>query len=246
MPTLIRLLLLGCLTWPFANAYAEKVYMTSLDWPPYSGSDLPEQGAVIAVAKAAMKEMGHELIVEFYPWSRAVALVRDSGSKYVAYLPEYFSEDFEFLLSDSLGSGPLGLVENIKNPLSWQQIDDLSAYRIGVVQDYVNTPEFDERMAAGTIPTESVTADVQNIKKVGVGRIDAAVIDANVLRYLLEHEASLADTAEQVRMNDRLLDNKSLHAAFRNDAEGQRWLEIFNQGIERIDAPALLKERLSQ
>lgn len=244
MTIFIRALLIGCLLLP--TAHAEQVYMTSLDWPPYSGNNLPDQGAAIAVAKAALQEMGHELIVEFYPWSRAVALVRDPGSKYVAYLPEYFAEDFEFLLSESFGSGPLGLVENVKKPLSWQTIDDLSAYRIGVVQDYVNTPEFDQHMADGVITTETVTADSQNVKKVGFGRIDAAIIDTHVLAYLLENDPALADAEQKVRMNDRLLAEKSLHAAFRKDAEGQRWLDMFNQGLERIDAPAVLREHLTK
>ena len=66
------------------------VHLTSLDWPPYSGKTLSDQGASVAVAKAAFKAMGYELKVSFYPWSRAVALAKDSSSKFSGYFPEYF------------------------------------------------------------------------------------------------------------------------------------------------------------
>lgn len=70
-------------------AKAETVYLTSLEWPPYSSAELPNQGASIAVAKAAFAAMGYQLEVEFYPWSRAVALAtRDK--KYAGYFPEYW------------------------------------------------------------------------------------------------------------------------------------------------------------
>ena len=47
--------------------------LTSLLGPPYSGQQLAEQGASIAVARAALKVMGHQLEVDFYPWSRCKA-----------------------------------------------------------------------------------------------------------------------------------------------------------------------------
>ena len=61
-----------------------------------------------------------------------------------------------------------------------------------MVQDYVNTKELDDMIAAGSIKGDAVPSDVLNIKKVAAGRIDAAVIDANVLNYLLSTDKSLA------------------------------------------------------
>ncbi|MBN2885399.1 MAG: transporter substrate-binding domain-containing protein [Chromatiaceae bacterium] len=221
------------------SARAETLYMTSLEWPPYSGESLPDQGVNIAVAQAAFKAMGHDLVVEFYPWARAVNLAKQSGSKYVAYLPEYFFETEELAFSEPLGQGPLGLVENSAKPIEWETLDDLERYRIGVVQDYVNTQAFDERVAEGRLTVEAVTSDAQNLLKVAAGRLDAAVIDRKVFDYLLSTEPSLQGLADKVRMNAKLLESKDLHAAFRADAEGQKWLEIFNAGLERIDREAI-------
>lgn len=228
----------------FQSAAAEKVYMTSLDWPPYSGASLPDQGAVIAVAKAAFAAMGHELEVEFYPWSRAVKLVQQPNSKYVGYMPEYRYETNDFQFSQPLGQGPLGLVENRAKPIEWSVVEDLARYRIGVVQDYVNTKEFDDLVAAGRVKAETVGTDSQNILKVAAGRLDAAVIDSNVLAYLLANTPQLAPHASKVGMNAKLLEMKNLHAAFANTEQGTKWRAILDEGLAKIDAAAILKERM--
>lgn len=228
----------------FHSAVAEKVYMTSLEWPPYSGASLPDQGAVIAVAKAAFAAMGHELVVEFYPWSRAVKLVQQPNSKYIGYLPEYKYETTDFQFSRLLGEGPLGLVENRAKPIAWSAVEDLARYRIGVVQDYVNTKEFDDLVAAGRIKVETVGTDSQNILKVATGRLDAAVIDSNVLAYLLVNSPQLGPNAPKVGMNAKLLEMKGLYAAFGNTEQGAKWRAILDEGLTKIDAAATLKERI--
>ena len=96
------------------------VYLTSLDWPPYSSKALDQQGASVAVAKEAFKAMGYQLKVDFFPWSRSVALAKDSGSKYSGYFPEYYSDDTakDFVYSDAMGSGPLGFAERKDNSIN--------------------------------------------------------------------------------------------------------------------------------
>jgi len=237
MKKCIRVLLLSLLTLP---AMADTVYLTSLDWPPYSGKALTEQGASVAVAKAAFKAMGHELEVEFFPWSRAVKLASESGSKYMGYFPEYLYESEEFVFSAPMGQGPLGLVEKSDKAISWSSLADLSQYSIGVVQDYVNTEELDAMIAAGSIKAQVAPSDELNIQKVAGGRIDAAVIDVNVMNYLLANSPKLEKATGQVQMNSKLLTNKDLFVAFKNTADGQKWKAIYDEGLSKIDVNAIM------
>ncbi|GAB3016113.1 substrate-binding periplasmic protein [Bowmanella dokdonensis] len=223
---------------------AETVHLTSLSWPPYAEKGLPKQGASVAVARAAFASMGHELVVDFFPWSRAVKLAGDANSKYVGYFPEYHYESDEFLFSKPMGQGPLGLVENTASPITWTSVADLSQYSIGIVQDYVNTEELDAKIASGEIRAQAVVSDDKNVLKVGAGRVDAAVIDANVLSYLLKNDPSLKAMQGKVQMNSKLLVNKDLHIAFKHSPEGQKWLTIFNQGLDKIDAQAIMQSYL--
>jgi len=222
---------------------ADTLYLTSLEWPPYSGEDLSAQGASVAVAKAAFEAMGHELVVEFYPWSRAVALATNND-KYAGYFPEYYYESDEFLFSDPMGQGPLGFVENVNNPIDWNSLDDLTDKTIGVVQDYVNTEKLDTMIADGELNASAVTSDSQNVLKVAGGRIDMAVIDSNVLDYLLENDPKVDMAIGKVQMNDKLLVEKDLYIAFKNNANGQQWRDIFNEGLTKIDIDAIMAEHM--
>lgn len=234
--TLIRCLILAASLMINAltmAARADTLYLASLEWPPYSGPDLPAQGVSVAIVRAAIEAMGHELVVEFFPWSRAVSMGRNT-EQYTGYFPEYYFESDEFVFSDPLGQGPLGFVEAVSDPIEWESIIDLTQFQVGIVQDYVNTAELDQLIASGQIQAQVVTSDLLNVLKVAGGRINLAVIDSNVLDYLLDNDPRARSVASSVQMNSRLLANMNLHIAFKDDAEGRRWLEIFNQGLERV------------
>lgn len=222
------------------------VHLTSLDWPPYSGKALTEQGASVAVAKAAFKAMGYELKVSFYPWSRAVALAKDDGSKYSGYFPEYFSDDTakDFIYSEAMGSGPLGFAERKDNSIAWSELNDLKSKKIGIVQDYINTTEFDAMVAQKTLKTSTTTSDTKNLLKLVNGRIDLAVIDKNVMNYLFKTEKSLAKKSTDAQFNANLLEDKKLFICFKKNAQGEELSKIYNQGLKKIDIAAIMQQYL--
>ncbi|GEO80487.1 substrate-binding periplasmic protein [Pararhodospirillum oryzae] len=221
-----------------ATARAETFRLTSLDWPPYSGATLPDQGYSVKVAREAFAAMGHALEVEFYPWKRAVQT--GLGEGYVGYFPEYHSDDLAAgacAFSDPAGSGPLGLVESTRAPLAWTTLDDLKGRHIGVVSGYVTTPGLAERARAGTLVLEAVTDDLTNIRKVAAGRIDAAEIDANVMTWLVDQNPELKGS---VQMSPHLLDKKKLYVCFQKTETGSMARSIFNEGLKKITLPAVM------
>ncbi|WP_374347595.1 substrate-binding periplasmic protein [Chitinimonas sp.] len=221
------------------------IKLASLEWPPYTGAKLADQGACVAVAKAAFKAMGYELKVEFYPWTRAVQLGK-SDPAYAGYFPEYDSPEVrkDFTLSEPMGNGPLGLAQRLDAPLSWNAIADLANKKIGVVQDYVNTAEFDARVAAKQQKVDVALDDAKNLQKLAGGRIDAAVVDGNVFNYLMKTEADLKPFAGKLAMNGKLLEDKKLFICFKKDAEGKRVAAIFAQGVHKIDVAAIMAKHL--
>ncbi|MCL1058109.1 transporter substrate-binding domain-containing protein [Shewanella gelidimarina] len=241
VPALRRLILIAVCFSPMVSA--DTLYLTSLHWPPYSGSQLKNEGASIAITRAALAAVGHKVEVDFYPWSRAVRMASRADSKYSGYLPEYAYPTDKFVFSDSMGSSPLGLVEQKRHPISWSEQSDLNQYNIGVVQGYVNTEQLDNMIAQGVQPVEVVASDIHNIKKVVSGRIDAAVIDVYVLRYLLV-QPDMESVASRVQLNKRTLTKKELYIAFKNNAEGKKWRDLFNRGLKQIDVDKILKDNM--
>ncbi|WDE00174.1 substrate-binding periplasmic protein [Thalassomonas actiniarum] len=219
---------------------ADTVYLASLSWPPYAGEQLKQQGASVAVARAAFKAMGHELVVDFYPWSRAVKLAADPNAKYAGYFPEYRYMTSLFEFSDAMGQGPLGLMEKSRAPLNWSKVEDLQKYQLGVVQDYVNTSEIDLLIAKGILAVQAAVSDELNIKKVNAGRIDGAIIDVNVFHYLLRQQEQNAALKERLQINKKLLAHKKLYVAFNKHGHTSRWLSIYNQGLAKVDVEKIM------
>lgn len=235
---LVSVLCLGALS---ANAQDKVIRLTSLEWPPYSGEKVAEQGASVAVVRAAAAAMGYTLEVKFFPWSRAVAMAQDEKSGIHGYFPEYQSEQVakDFILSQPIGTGPLGFVEQTAAPVAWGSLADLKGKSIGTVRDYVNTDEFDAKTAKGELKADVAGDDLTNIKKVGAGRIPLAVIDKNVLNYMLKTDPGLASIKGKVQFNAKLLEDKALYIAFQRSAKGEQAAKVINEGLKKIDAKAI-------
>ncbi len=198
---------------------ADTLTLTSLEWPPYSGKALPEQGASVAVVKAAVESMGHTLKVEFYPWSRTVHLAK-TDTNIAGYFPEYKFESNDILFSNKIGTGPLGLVENKASPVTWSTLSDLKAYKIGVVRGYVNTADFDSMVASGKIQADAAKSDELNLKKVATKRVRLAVIDSNVLKYLTSNTPELKQYKNDLVMNQGCLQKKGCILPLRMTRKG--------------------------
>ncbi|HYD98639.1 MAG TPA: transporter substrate-binding domain-containing protein [Alphaproteobacteria bacterium] len=216
------------------------VRLTSLEWPPYASAKMPEGGASVAVARAAFAAVGYSLEVQFLPWNRAVETAQ-TESGVAGYFPEYTSPEVAaaWSLSAPLGTSPLGFAEATERPASWATLDDIAKLKVGVVKGYVNTAEIDARIAAGTLPVDGAPDDLTNLRKLAAGRLDLAVIDANVMRHLLRNEAALGEARDKLRMNAKPLEDKTLHICFRKDAEGERLRALFDEGLAKIDAAAI-------
>lgn len=222
---------------------ASTIRLTSLDWPPFSGPDLPSRGLSTAIVERALARAGLTLAVEFLPWQRAVS----TGLKapgLAGYYPEYRAaalDDGKCLLSDPIGSSPLGFAERVAAPVGWRGLPDLAGKRIGTVRGYVNTDGFDRAAADGRLSVEPAVDDAANLRKLAAGRLDLAVIDANVLAHLLSTDPALRPLRAQLRFNARLLEDKSLHVCFRPGAAGEELRRRFNRALAQ-DGPESMLE----
>jgi len=246
MPLLSKIFILLAVICSLGFGDNKTVKLTSLEWPPYTSESMHEKGLLVFIAKKAFDTMGYKLEVDFFPWKRAVMLAQNSDD-YDGYFPEYFSDKLKnaFIVSDSMGKSPLGLIERIDNPILWEDIDDLKKYKLGVVQGYINTIEFDDYVARGIIKTEGVIYDSVNIKKVAGGRIDGAVIDRLVFEYMMSSDPSLGELRTIVSFNKKLLDDKSLHICFKKSPRGEVLNKIFNEGLQNIDIENLTEDYLN-
>jgi len=227
----------------FAGRFAaaeETARLTTLEWPPYSGTALPGGGASAQVARQAFAASGIALELEFFPWNRAVRTARNDPA-FSGYFPEYYAAHIadDFIFSKRMGDSPLGFIERTDNPIRWKTLHDLKGLRIGVVLGYVNTEEFDRMAGADELVTDKAVNDATNIRKLAAGRIDLAVMDVNVFNYLIRSDPDLAEAGKALRVNPVMLDIRGLYVCFRKGPDAARLVAAFNQGLSRIDPKAV-------
>jgi len=220
------------------------VIMASGPWPPYAGEDLPGYGASVEVARAAFAAVGLKLEVRFFPWKRAV---HEAGRNpdIAGYLPEYYSDHIsqQCLFSDPMGWSHLRFIYPVAGGFDWHSLDDLKGKRIGVVSGYLNTDDFDAKVADGTITTHEVVDDATLVRMVAEGRLEAAVIDPNVYQYILAQRESRVRRG-QVSLHPKPLGENTLHLCFKPDERGEELRRLFNKGLSQLDIRAIQEEYL--
>ena len=221
-----------------ASVMAESVNLASLDWPPYTGAKLAGQGISAQVVTAVFAKAGIDSKFKFLPWQRAVDTARSDAS-FVGYFPEYADPSSPCLFSEPIGHGPLGFAEQSGKPIGWSTLGDLKSNKIGVVAGYVNTAEFDRMVAAGELKADIATSDELNLLKLANGRFDLAVVDQNVMQYLLQTSPKLKPLAAKLQFNSKLLEDKSLHVCFTNSPAGKQALAQFNAALKQVDIQQL-------
>lgn len=222
---------LTALQW-FCNP-AAAIELSSLEWPPYSGAELPGQGALPQLLRQALGSQSEALLIRFQPWNRAVKSASDDPFV-VGYFPEYKAADLPCLYSDSIGTSRLGLAHRSDMTLKWEQLEELARYRIGVVSGYRNSPEFDALVAAGKLKVEAAVSDELNLLKLLYGRLDLVVIDEQVMQYWLQQEPSLRNHATRLTFAPQLLGELSLHVCFAPGDTGEQARQLLNRGLHQI------------
>ncbi len=226
-------------------AQEKVVRVATLDWPPYTGKDLPKGGATTDVVRAAFKKVGYQVEVEYRPWKRAIDMAAKGADDVIAYFPGYHCQHRSgFVGSEPLGNGPLGLAEHADAPITWKTLDDLAdqQLKIGTVLGYANTDAFDAKVGTGYILAVPSNDDLTNLKKLIKRRIDAVVIDKLVLEYLKATDASLTGGADKLRFDETPLEDKTLYLCFRDDETGRPLRHIFNAGLEQIDSETIVSD----
>jgi len=220
-----------------AHGNEKIVKLSSLEWPPYIGAEMENQGYVAEAVRAAFERRGYRVEIEFFPWNRAVAMAHDV--KVYGYFPEYYSDEVakDYILSEKFPGGPVGFFKRKDKDISFAKLEDLKGYRIGVVKGYVNTAEFD---AASYLTKDESVDDLMGLKKLLAGRTDLFFCDKFVGNYI--GKKNFPDQIAEIEFMDPILEDKPFYICFsRATPDGQRIAEDFNNGLAEITADGTLE-----
>jgi len=209
---------------------SESVQLAALNWPPYIGENLAENGFGAEIIKTAFNRVGYGVTFSFLPWVRAL---KDANiGKYDAVCFAYYSEQRAkiYALSNPFVESALVFCKRRDADIVYHTLQDLTPYRIGIVRGYVNTTEFDR---ADYLHKEQANSELLNLKKLLNKRIDLTLIDKFVAQYLIH--SVFARQAKAFQFIDPPLKIHPMYLMFsKNTNNYQKKLEDFNYGLQQI------------
>lgn len=232
----ILMTLIALLTFSTISAAAETIRLATLDWEPYIGKSLKNNGYVGEVIREAFQRSGYTVTMDFLPWARVVKMAKEG--KYDGYFPEYPADNLndDFLLSSHFKGGPLVFFKRKGESIPFSSLESLKPYRIGVVRGYINEKNFD---AATFLKKDEGTDDLTNFKKLLKKRIDLVVADQFVGSHLIQ--THLPDDQGNIDVVDPPLELKDLILCIaKGTPDAQKKMDAFNQGLDAIKSDGTL------
>ena len=165
------------------SARTRQVLLASTEYPPYMSPRLDHDGPMGEIIREAYGRVGYHVRFRYFPWSRALREARTGALDGITVIWHTPERARDLLFSLPLPGNELAFYKwQDRPPERFRNYAQLKDYRIGVVRGYATPPGFAE---AG-LTTEAVTEDVQNLSKLALHRLDLALLDRNLARYLLQ------------------------------------------------------------
>ncbi|MBB3262452.1 polar amino acid transport system substrate-binding protein [Azospirillum sp. OGB3] len=180
-------LLVAALLLASAPARAENWTVASEDYfPPYNFTERGKRtGMDTEIVDAMLKDIG------VYPVHRPMAwpeVVRAHDENEVDVAFQFFTSPRRLERGHLIGPYRVGatvLMVRSNSEITYARIDDLQGLRIGVVDGFEYTPEFDKSALFEKVRSSS---NVVSFRRLLIGRVDAIAGDLQVLRYLADSE----------------------------------------------------------
>jgi polar amino acid transport system substrate-binding protein len=223
----ILLALLGWTVSVAGVAAAEEWKFTSLDWEPYSGKELADQGSSVVLLKQKLEQaLGVTVTVEFYPWKRAQALAKTQD--YVGYFPAWPEEVQEgFAASPAVDRSKIAVLAMEASQLAPTSLDALFAeHKVGLVETYVYPDEVEAAKKAHPGQVDLSPDEAALVRKLAAGRLSAAITDPEVMRFVGAKEGVSGIAVVQI------LQEKDLVISLRDDAENRPRIERIREALK--------------
>lgn len=215
-------------------AQAEDWTVTSLDWQPFSGGNLKNDGAAFYALRELLKSDNVKVNVKYYPWLRSKKEAT-ANPAIVGYYPSWPSEVVKgFFASEPIFSSPVGFAELKEKAVTWKTLDDLKPYSIASVADYVYPPEFQQMIDKKTLNVYQSRTDSIALKMLCAKRVNLVAIDKYVMQHLLQTDPDIKKSCgDRVQFNSKVLINYDLVVAFYDTPENRKRSVLLSDALKR-------------
>jgi polar amino acid transport system substrate-binding protein len=219
------------------------VRITTGEWSPYDGEDLPHYGCTPWLVSEAFAQEGIGAEFGFFQWSRSYQVAKNGnwdGTVEWADTPEH--REFFYLSEENLTDQEWVFFHRADYAFEWENMDDLEGKIVGITNEYVYSDAFQEIMQKGTVNFETASSDEANFRKLLAGRIDVFPMERRVGYAILQKkfttEERLQITHYPVQFNTfkpHLLLSKAV-------PENHERMNQFNRGWQKLKESGRITE----
>lgn len=224
----------------FANA--KELTVAYVDWEPFYGENLPNEGPIAEIASEAFARSGYTITTQALPWSRATKKVEDAEIDVLlgVYYTIERSRIYEY--SKVIAFVDVGLVSradlDIKN---YQSMLDLRPFSIGISQNWANSPEFDSAYYLKKDPAKN---QILTIRKLLHQRVDMIAVSHEVFRHEMSKQGEAIKNFTYIEPK---LSRSTLHmASGKKNPKHQEIIKAFNAGFASMKADGTYEEILKR
>ncbi|RKZ38318.1 MAG: hypothetical protein DRQ49_01275 [Gammaproteobacteria bacterium] len=207
--------------------------LVTVDFPPYYGENLPEQGWVSEVVRTALESQGYEVEIKFMSWVKAVADTKQGY--YDALLGAYRTPERAdlYYFSVPIAQARTGFFKRKEVDISFKELDELKGYKIGVVKGYATSKEFDLSDSLNKIEVQNLDDGLIKLKNREIDLMaDSRAVGKYHLKLLEKKKPGIGQEIEFIM--PVLAMNKLYVAVSKKTTNAYRKLIDFNQGLRKI------------
>ncbi|MBU2897053.1 substrate-binding periplasmic protein [Vibrio hepatarius] len=177
------------------NAFAEKITLTTTDWPPLYAEDLPNYGFLAELSRVVFKKAGYDLEIEFVkPWVRALEWAKDGrydGLMGAYYNPER-SQFFDY--PDPIYSVNEIFIQKYDSNITYNNLNELKSYSIGGMRGGAHLQVLQEQ----GFDIDETADDLQSLRKLSVGRVELVLMAEHQFYFLVNLHPDLTGKLKAV------------------------------------------------
>jgi polar amino acid transport system substrate-binding protein len=213
----------------------EKIVNLAINiWTPFASPELENNGPLAEVSSTAFSRVGYKTTLEFLPWKRALSDAAEG--RYDGLMGAYFNEERAklFLYSRNIiGKAETGIITNIDSEITFNQLTDLSSYKIGLLRGIEISEEFSQHKSQLNLVT--ITTEASLIRMLRGGRVDMLAGSKQVIFAKYQNLYPGQVPGENLKMIGNPLDEGLMFMAFsRKMPNGEKVRDDFDRGFKMI------------
>jgi len=177
---------------------AEKINISAIDWCPQICPQQEQEGYVVDIINEVFKDSQYEVVIDYYPWSRAIKNVQQ-GKSDALLSPAKAEAPTLIYPQEAVGTQRMCFFTSIDSSWNYNGPSSLKNKKIGIAND-TSIEELNDYVHANPQQFQFQPYNdryvLQNAKKIEKKRIDTFLFTRNTTLYTLKKAGLVARFSE--------------------------------------------------